>query len=121
MTGIFRQKTPGNIILLILLGIFIKLPAFFHAKGFITRQGDGVFYTSLTAFLDRLFNSSAFAFAVLAFTLNLLIAFILNSFINTDRFMNRPNFLSGMAYMLITSFCHHSIRCHLTWLHLYYY
>lgn len=104
MTGIFRHKTPGNIILLVLLGIFIKLPAFFHAKGFIVKQSDGVFYTSLTAFLDRLFNNSSFAFAVLAFILNLLIAFVLNSFMNTDRFMNKPNFLSGMAYMLITSF-----------------
>lgn len=104
MTGIFRQKTPGNIILLILLGIFIKLPSFFHAKGFIVKQSDGIFYTNLTGFLDRATNGSSFAFAVIAFVLNLLIAFILNSFINTDRFMNKPNFLSGMAYILITSF-----------------
>lgn len=104
MTGIFRQKTPGNIILLILLGIFMKLPVFFHAQGFVVKQSDGIFYTNLTGFLDRFTNGSSFIFAIIAFSLNLLIAFILNSFINTDRFMNKPNFLAGMAYILITSF-----------------
>lgn len=103
MTGIFRQKTPGNIILLILLGIFTKLPAFFHAKGFIVKESDGIFYTNLTSFLDGLIHGSGFVFAVIAFALNLVVAFILNSFVNTNRFMNKPNFLPGMAYILITS------------------
>lgn len=104
MTGIFRQKTPGNIILLIFLGFLIKLPAFFNEKALIIKKSDGVFYTGATHYLDAFLRSNAFAFALIAFTLNLLIAFILNSLINTERFMTRPNFLPGMAYLLITSF-----------------
>src|SRR5690606_12515220 len=102
MTGIFRQKTPGNIILLILVGFIIKLPSFFHAVGFIAKQTDGIFYTGLTDWLDTMANGSTFIFAALAFTINLLIAFTLNNFISTDRLMSRPNFLPAMAYVLLT-------------------
>lgn len=104
MTGVFSQKNPGNIMLLFMLGIFIKLPAFFHDKGFIVKTSDGAFYTGMVTFLKGASHGSPFFFAAIAFGLNLLIAFILNNFINTERLMNRSNFLTGMAYMLITSF-----------------
>ncbi|GAB3427031.1 hypothetical protein [Niabella aquatica] len=104
MTGVFSQKNPGNIVLLFMLGIFIKLPAFFHDKGFIIKDSDGAFYTGMITFLKNISHGSPFCFAAIAFALNLLIAFILNNFINTERLMNRSNYLTAMAYMLITSF-----------------
>lgn len=104
MTGVFSQKNPGNIMLLFMLGIFIKLPAFFHDKGFIIKNSDGAFYTGMVTFFKGASHSSPLFFAAIAFGLNLLIAFILNNFINTERLMNRSNFLTGMAYLLISSF-----------------
>ena len=103
MTGVFSQKNPGNIMLLFMLGILVKVPAFFPDKGFILKDSDGVLYTGMVTFLGNASNGSPFFFAVVAFALNLAIAFILNNFINAERLMNRSNFLTGMAYMLLTS------------------
>lgn len=103
MTGIFRQKTPANIILLLILGMLLKLPAFFHPRGYVIKDGDGVLYTRFIAFLSQPGTGSPFVFALIAFILNMTIAFTLNQFINANRLMNKPNFLVGMAYILSTS------------------
>jgi len=104
MTGIFRQKAPGNIILLIIVGVLLKLPVFFSSKGFIIKDSDSDLYRYLVSFIQQNSGDSAFVFASLAFILNILIAFILVNFTNTDRFVNKANYLIGMAYILITSF-----------------
>lgn len=103
MTGIFKQKTPGNIILLIILGILLKLPSFFQAKGPVIKSNDGVLYVKIVTFLTTAVGNSAFVFSLLAFLLNLIIAFTLLIFINKHRLMKKPNFLGGMSYLIITS------------------
>ena len=104
MTGIFKQKTPGNIILLLAMGILLKLPAFFHSTGYILKQSDGDLYTHTINFLKHSTNNNAFTFVIIALAINFTIAFVLNSFINTERLTTRSNFLTGMAYLLVTSF-----------------
>lgn len=104
MTGIFKQKAPGNIILLFVLGVLVKLPSFFHAGGSIVKNSDGLVYQRLISFLDTITGNSAMAYSALAFALNMLIAYLLLQFINAQRLMIKPNYLAGMAYMLITSF-----------------
>ena len=103
MTGIFKQKTPGNIILLIILGVLLKLPVLFHAQGPVIKSNDGILYTELVNFLIKATGNSAFLFSLLAFFLNIIIAFTLLLFINRHRLMKKPNFLAGMSYMKITS------------------
>ncbi|MFT4094965.1 MAG: hypothetical protein QM640_15135 [Niabella sp.] len=104
MTGIFRQKAPGNIVLLFIIGTLTRLPVFAHPHPYVLKDGDGILYTSLIYFLSGFWGNSAAAFAVFAFGINMSIAFLLTNFINADRLMLRPNYLSGMAYILITSF-----------------
>jgi len=103
MTGIFRQKTPANILLLIILGVLLRLPSFFQAHGHVSKTGDGVLYTEGIALLQQWGLGSPLVFAIIAFILNLAIAFRLNQFIHTNRLMTRPNFLPGMAYILVTA------------------
>ncbi len=103
MTGIFRQKTPANILLLLILGVLLKLPAFFHPSGYVIKAGDGVLYTQLVSLLPQWGLGSPLVFALIAFGLNVMIAFTLNQFISAHRLMAKPNFLAGMAYMLISS------------------
>lgn len=104
MIGIFKQKAPGNIILLFVFGILIKLPCFFQPLNPIVKENDGTLFQALISFLNTMTQRSALAFTILAYAINVLIAYILINFINKQRFMHKPNFLSGMAYLLITSF-----------------
>lgn len=103
MTGTFRQKYPGNIILLFILGGLLKLPVFFHAKAPVLKESDGIFYTKLVRVLNEATNNSYVVYAILAFIINMTIAFSISVFINRYRMMNKPNYLAGMAYVLITS------------------
>lgn len=104
MTGIFKQKNPGNIIVLSILGVLLKLPSFFKSPGYIIKESDGDLFVFLVHYIKTHTNNSTFAFAFLAYAINLAIALVLSNFINADRLMNKPNFLTGMAYLLITSF-----------------
>ena len=103
MIGIFKQKTPANIFLLLVFGVLIKLPMFLHAHIPVIRDSNGVLYKGLLQLLDPVGRSKLLLYPVLAFALLFLQAIILNRFINTQRMMNKPTYFPGMAYMLITS------------------
>ena len=104
MTGVFRQKNPGNILILFVLGVLLKLPAIFSGAAAIARPHDGILYKKLIGFLNPFAAVFTFTYPVLAFLLLFLQAFLLTNFINTQRLMSRANFLPGMALMLISSF-----------------
>lgn len=104
MTGIFRQKTPANLLLLLIMGILIKLPMFIRPYMPGIGSSDGFLYKAL---LDTLFawqKHMPLLFPLLAFSLLYIQAVMLTRFINAQRMMNKPNYLPGMAYLLITSF-----------------
>ena len=103
MIGIFKQKTPANIFLLLVFGVLIKLPMFLHPHIPVIRESNGVLYKGLLQLLDPVSRSNLLLYPVLAFALLFLQAIILNRFINTQRMMNKPTYFPGMAYMLITS------------------
>lgn len=104
MIGVFKQKSPANILLLLLFGILIKLPIFMHPEQFVPqrRPADGVLFDAILRFLESK-GSSPFFYSFLAFAFLFFQAVILTRFINSQRMMNRPNYLAGMAYMLVTS------------------
>lgn len=104
MTGIFRQKTPANIILLIILGVLLKLPSFFHAKGYILKKADSDLFQFIISCIAKVTGDKAFSYVLVALFVNFTIAFVLVNFLNSDRYMHRPNYLAGMAYVLISSF-----------------
>ena len=103
MIGIFKQKNPANIFLLLAFGVLIKLPMFLHPHIPVGRASDGVFFKKILQFLEPTGRSTPTLYPVLAFSLLFLQAIMLTRFINTQRMMSRPTFFPGMAYLLITS------------------
>jgi len=102
--GIFKQKTPANILLLLLFGLLIKLPMFLHPHITTIQPKDGILFQGILKFLEAAGQSTPSIYPILAFILLFTQAIALTRVINDDRMMQRSNFLPGMAYMLITSF-----------------
>jgi hypothetical protein len=102
--GIFKQKTPANILVLLLFGLLIKLPMFLHPHVTAIQAKDGILFQSILKFLGPAGESSPVIYSILAFILLFTQAISLTKVINDDRMMYRSNFLPGMTYMLITSF-----------------
>ena len=103
MIGIFKQKNPANIFLLLVFGVLIKLPMFLHPHIVSAKAGDGFFFTAILKFLASTAKSTPSIYPFLAFGLLFLQAVILTSFIKKQRMMSRPTYFPGMAYILITS------------------
>lgn len=103
MIGIFKQKNPANIFLLLVFGILIKLPMFLHPHSTAGRVEDGFLFSKLLEFLEPAGKSNPILYPILAFSLLFVQAVMLTRFINTQRMMNRPTYFPGMAYLLITS------------------
>jgi hypothetical protein len=101
--AVFKQKTPANLLLLLLFGILIKLPMFLDPHVPVERPADGILFRKLLEVIGPTGKSSPFVYPFFAFTLLLLQAIVLTRFINTQRMMSKPNYLPGMAYLLITS------------------
>ncbi len=103
MIGIFKQKTPANIFLLLVFGVLLKLPMFLHPHIPAGRPSDGVLFSKVLHFLEATGRSSPVLYPILAFALLFLQSIMLTRFINTQRMMSRLTYFPGMAYMLITS------------------
>ncbi len=103
MIGIFKQKTPANIFLLLVFGVLIKLPMFLHPHVPAGRVNDGILFKWILEFLAPTGRTTPSLYPVLAFGLLFIQAIILTRFINTQRMMSKPTFFPGMAYLLITS------------------
>lgn len=103
MIAIFKQKNPANLLLLLITGILLKLPMFIEPHGPIVRASDGLLYEAIIGFFENTASTSPVFYPLLAFVLLVTQAVMITRFINNQRMMNRPNYLAGMAYLLITS------------------
>ncbi len=103
MIAIFKQKNPANLLLLLLTGILVKLPMFMEPHAPLVRDSDGLLYEAIISFFAGTAASSPVFYPLLTFAFLFLQAVMINRFVNNQRMMNKPNYLSGMAYMLITS------------------
>jgi hypothetical protein len=103
VVGVFKQKNPANILLLLVFGILIKLPIFLSPHIPVSRPSDGVLFDAILKFLQPTGNSFPRLYSFLAFGFLFLQAMVLTRFINSQRMMTRTNYLPGMAYLLITS------------------
>jgi hypothetical protein len=101
--GVFKQKNPANILLLLVFGVGIKLPIFLHPHMPVSRPADGLLFDAILNVLQPAARSYPGLYSLLAFGLLFLQAMVLTRFIITQRMMTRPNYLAGMAYLLITS------------------
>jgi hypothetical protein len=97
--AVFKQKSPGNIAVLFIFGLLLKLPIFMYPKAVVATRNDGRLYQWLVSSL----SNSTLLSAVIAFLLLYIQALLLNYLVNEFRMMPRYNYLVAMSYMLITS------------------
>jgi hypothetical protein len=101
--GIFKQKNPAIIFLLLLFGVLIKLPMFLHPHVMVIRPEEGILFRAILKFLEPTGKSFSSLYPLLAFSLLMLQAITLTRFINNQRMTSKPTYFPGMAYLLITS------------------
>ncbi|HEY8388130.1 MAG TPA: DUF6427 family protein [Parasegetibacter sp.] len=104
MIGIFKQKNPGNLLVLLVYALALKFYMFLDPVIPEIRVEDGFLYKIIVRKLLDWSGSSAMIFPILTFILLFTQAAHLNRVMNNQRLMPRSNFLPGMSYILITSF-----------------
>lgn len=103
MTGIFKQKTSSNIIILLVYGLILKFNRFLHpAGGPLQQPEDHFLYNWLISFLKPL-NLHPVLYVLFTFLLLFSQALLFNRICNDQKLLPRPNYLPAMAHMLTTS------------------
>ncbi|HMX35920.1 MAG TPA: DUF6427 family protein, partial [Ferruginibacter sp.] len=103
MTGIFRANNSYNNFLLLLYAVLLKLPIFLHPQVPQAQQIDGFLYKELLNWLKPVGTGLPIIYSLIALLLLYTQAVAFNKFVNDQRIMQRPNYLTGMSYLLITS------------------
>ncbi len=103
MTGVFKSNNPYNTFLLLVYGLLLKLIMFIHPQIPLPQQTDGFLFKLLLSQLSGLGKNLPFIYPLIAFLLLFTQAITLNELVNQHRLMQKPNHLTGMAYLLITS------------------
>lgn len=103
MIQLFKQKSPANIILLLIFGLLIKLPLFLYPKQVVATENDGQLYRALVAAINPDDGGGALGASIVAFVLLYVQALLINYLVNEYRMTVRQTYLPGMSYLLITS------------------
>ncbi len=101
MIAAFKKKEPGNVALLLILSLVLKLPIFLYPRALPISPGDGPLYHLITAWLNS--PDEWYISGLLSFSLLYVHALIITNLVNEHRMTTRATFLPGMAYILITS------------------
>lgn len=99
----FRQKTPGNIFVLLLFSFLLKMPLFLYPKPVIATPNDADFYQGLASALHSAGPNGPMLASLLSLFLLYAQALMINYFINEFRMLSKPSFLPAMAYLLLTT------------------
>lgn len=102
MTGTFKQKNSGNVLVLLVYGLVLKFSIFLHPRPPLQLPDDHYLYRWLVGFLSPLHLWPMF-FSFIAFLLLYSQALLLNRICNAQKMMARPSYLVAMSYMLLTS------------------
>lgn len=103
MIALFKQKSPANIVILLIFGLLIKMPLFLYAKAIEAGPEDGRLYHIILSFLTTEGKSNALSCSTVAFMLLYGQALLINYLVNEQRMTTRQTFLPAMAYLLVTS------------------
>lgn len=103
VTGIFKANNPYNNFLLFAYALLLKFPLFLYPAKPVPQPSDGMLYRSFIEWMTNISGNFPIAFSFLSFGLLLLQAIGFNKMINDHRLMAKPNYLTGMSYLLITS------------------
>jgi len=99
----FRQKNPGNVLLLLLFGVGMKLPMFLQPHVVLPDATQGSLFRALLELLQPPGARIPIIYPTLAFLLLFIQALMLTRFVNTQRMLSRSTYFPGMAYLVITS------------------
>lgn len=102
MIGIFKQKNPGNTLVLFFYALALKFSSFLYPLPPLRQAEDSFLYNALLDFLRPL-NIADVIYAILAFILLLIQANLFNRIISTQRMFTRASFLPAMSYILLSS------------------
>ena len=103
MTGTFKANNPYNTFLLLIYGILLKLPMFLHPKIPQEQLVDGFLYKALLKWLQPIGSGAPVIYPLIAYILLYTQAVSFNKLVNDLRLMQKPNYLTGMSYLLVTS------------------
>jgi len=103
VTGTFKANNSYNNFLLLLYGIVLKLPIFLHPDVPRAQKIDGFLYKTTLNWLQPVATGMPFIFPLITFILLFSQAVYFNKLVNDLRIMQRPHYLTGMSYLLITS------------------
>ncbi len=84
-------------------GLLLKLPMFLHPQVPQPQQIDGFLYKAILKWLQPLAVGLPVIYPAIAFILLFYQAVYFNKLANDQRIMQRPHYLTGMSYLLITS------------------
>lgn len=101
MIGIFKQKTPVNILILFVAGVLLKLSTFTHPHAPLVTEDDTFLYHQLVEWLRS--HASPGVVAALAYGLIFLQAMIVNRFVSDYRMVQKSTYLPAMSYLLVSS------------------
>ena len=100
MIGVFKQKSPGNVAVLFIFGLLLKLPLFLYPKPAVTTINDGQLYQWLIGGLPE---RNSMVCSVIAFVLLYGQALMINFMVSEYRMIAKQNYLPAMAYLLVTT------------------
>jgi Family of unknown function (DUF6427) len=103
LTGTFKSNNSYNNFLLFFYGALLKLPIFLDPKIPEAQQIDGFLYRAFLDWLKPFGSGFPLVYSFIAFLLLYTQAISFNKLVNDHRLMQRPNYLTGMSYLLITS------------------
>ncbi|NTS42038.1 hypothetical protein HRG84_14110 [Flavisolibacter sp. BT320] len=103
MISLFRQKTPGNVIVLLIFGFLLKAPLFLYPKPVVVSENDEDLYHALANLLLTAGTNAPLWASAVAFMLLYAQALMVNYLMNAFRMMSKATYLPGMAYLLVTS------------------
>lgn len=104
MTGIFRANNPLNTSILFIYGVLLKLGWFINSPIPSPGHFNGLLYDPFINLLKPALDYWPALYWILGYLLLFSQALMLNYYINSRRMIQKPNYLPGMSYLLVTSF-----------------
>lgn len=103
MITYFSKKNTFNIVLLFFYAVILKFSFFNHPQAPIINAADGAMYRLL---VKQLYNTGSYYkiwASVIAFILVYTQALLISNLISKSKLLQKPNYLVGMSYLLLTS------------------
>lgn len=103
MIGTFKANIPYNNFLLLIYAMVLRLPSFFFPEITLPAETDATLYQYLLNLLKPIGSNFPVIYPIICLLLLYSQAVWLNRIINVQKLFARPNYLTGMSYLLVTA------------------